>query len=876
MPVRLLATVASCALATAAAAQETEPRSPGAEAAGADIVVTGQRAQQARSIEAKRLAIGVTDVAAADEIGRLPDRNVAEVIERLPGVGVTYDQGEGRYVSVRGVPSNLNGYTVNGFELGNPDGATRSLPLDIVSGQLLNWVEVAKVKTADFDGQGIGGTINLVTQTAFDFREPFALVLNAQAGYQDLKQNKVPIRGDASVARRFGADDQFGIVLGGSYSDRTYTSYGFYPDGWRPLAGFDRGGAPTNIKYTNYTLERERIGGTGSFDWRPSDTQQFYIRGLYSRFVEHEVRPRYQLDFATDALVATRAFTRNPDGLTGTVTGNGSSGAERRSELRLDDKIKSTISGQAGGKTVLGALTLDYAGAYVHNWISDYFPRWQFRGCFPTQVNFDFTRTIYTAAPATECSASQLQFRTYTLQDQRGKEDIWQGRLDATYRIEGIGEDSFLKVGGKYRASDRSFDQKLDTWNSGTAANRFTLAQFGLAGPTFSIRPDGSDPDRVYVNGPTVDPAAIKAFTAANLDSAYFVKDVATSLANDVTSDFGLREKVAAGYAEANLGFGALTVTAGIRYEHTALGITGYQLANRTTVVPVTSDRSYGNWLPSVIVRVRPSADTIFRAAYTRSVGRPEYNTLNPGGTLTYTQGTGGAATREGSLTYGNPALKPYISDNADAAAEWYFARGALLSVGVFAKFIRNPIFTQSYTQFNTVYDGQTYTTLSFSQPLNADKGDIIGIEAEYRQQLTFLPGLLSGFGISLTGTLTESSLTLPNGRNSTFPSQSRYLYGAELFYQKGLFEASVAYHNTGKSLLSAGDVGYNDQYNNDLRRLDAKASLALLDNVHVFFEAQNLTDEPTRQYQAGIGSWITQNERYGSTFYGGVSVKFR
>src|SRR3546814_1974352 len=115
--------------------------------------VTGQRAQQERAIEIKRNAVCIMDVDAADEIGQRPDRNVAEVIERLPGVGVQYDQGEGRYVAIRGIPSDLNNYTVNGFELGNPDGNTRRLPLDIVSGQLLNRVEVTKAKTADLDAQ---------------------------------------------------------------------------------------------------------------------------------------------------------------------------------------------------------------------------------------------------------------------------------------------------------------------------------------------------------------------------------------------------------------------------------------------------------------------------------------------------------------------------------------------------------------------------------------------------------------------------------------------------------------------------------------------------------------------------------------------------
>jgi TonB-dependent receptor len=273
--------------ATAAQAQSApaaEDPAPPASASdqndgGGDIVVTGLRAQQIKSIEAKRSAIGILDVSASDEIGRLPDRNVAEVVEHLAGVGVTYDQGEGRYVAIRGVPSALNGYTFDGMQIGNTDGTTRALPLDIISGQLLSRVEVAKVKTADMDGQGIGGNINLVTLTAFDFPKKFNVSASFQAGYQELN-HKVPVQGDIAIATRFGAQEQFGLVLGGSYSNRDFVSEGFYPDNWRPDARFARGGVPDNIKYTEYSLDRRREGLTGSFDWKVSDHQKFYVRGI--------------------------------------------------------------------------------------------------------------------------------------------------------------------------------------------------------------------------------------------------------------------------------------------------------------------------------------------------------------------------------------------------------------------------------------------------------------------------------------------------------------------------------------------------------------------------------------------------------------------
>lgn len=831
---------------------------------GEEIVVTGQRAQQERAIEAKRNALGVVDVASGDEIGRLPDRNVSEVVERLPGVGVTYDQGEGRYVAIRGVPSNLNNYTFSGIEVGNPDGTTRALPLDVIAGNLLNRVEVAKVKTPDMDGQGIGGTINLVPQTAFDYKNRFNVTGSAKAGIQELN-DKVPYAADLAIGARFGSDEQFGIVLGGSYSFRDFNSEGFYPDNWRPDARFARGGVPDNIKYTRYSLARERYGVTGSLDWRPSAAQAFYVRGFYSKFTEDEIRPRYRLDFATAALTGTAAvpnpaFILNPDGLTGTVT----TGTERREDLRLNYKAKWLSSVMFGGSSEFGTLKLNYEGSHSHNETLDKFPIWQFR-CNPGAVTFDFGQKVYEAAPVNECTANQLEFRQYQTSYQLNVEKIWQGKLDATWQLD---EHSFLRAGFKYRDTDRSFDQDLATYIRAAAPNRWTLGGSNTGGPGTCVYPDSDNPKQCYFNSPTFNIPALQAFTAANLGGALMPLDATATATASAVSDFGLHERVAAAYVMGNIQLTpAIALTAGVRYEHTALRVNGFEYRNGT-IRPVTSDSSYNDFLPSVVVRITPADNTVVRIAYSRSLGRPEYNSLNPGGTVD-------TIPIVPTASIGNPALKPYRADNLDMTAEWYFTKGGLLSVGVFAKFIRNPIFGQTTTLTNATFNGVLYPTLQLSQPFNAEKGDIVGIEAQFQQQLTFLPGFLSGFGIGVNGTLISSHLRLPDGRTSTFPSQSSYLYGAELFYQKGPLEASVAYHNTGHALLAVGSPAYNDQYNDDLRRLDAKVSVQLTSFARVFFEAQNLTDEPTRQYQGGNPDWLIQNERYGRTFSGGMSFKF-
>lgn len=841
--------VAALLISTSAFAQEA-----GAAAEEDAIVVTGTRAQQQQAIAAKRDALGIIEVAAADEIGQLPDKNVAEVIERLPGVGVQYDQGEGRYVSVRGIPSDLNNYTIGGFEIGNPDGNSRRLPLDVVSGQLLNRVEVSKAKTSDQDGQGIGANINLVPQTAFDFDKSLILGGSAQIGFQQLNDDN-PIKADVMIGGRFGSDEQFGILIGGSYSNRTFRSAGFFPDDWAPTTRAARGGLPINIKFTDYELERERIGAVASFDWRPNDTTELYIRGLYSKFTEDEYRQRYRLDFSNatpDALIASGRLVIDANGLTGRSTQT-----DQRQDLRLEYKEKSILQVSAGAKFSFGEQwTLELGGARGYNEVIEPNRLWTFRDV-PGTVTFDFTEKLYSAQAVTPLGTN-IGFRQYSEQDEYGEEDIWSARADLQYDFADL-EDSWLRFGGKLRMTDKYFDVENRLWDRASAASgqRFTLGSQNLAGPDVLV-PVG----RGYTISPGIDEAKIIAFTDANLAGPRFVLNTLTTLRNGNLSDFTVDEDVYAGYAMANLDFGSIAVTGGLRFERTELSIDGFRLLG-STVIPSAGSTSYDNWLPSVIVRITPADNFVARIAYYRALGRPQYNQLSPGGSITVEAG-------EAFVSSGNPGLKPFIADSFDTTFEWYFAQGGLLSLGVFAKKIQNPIFTEVSVENNAVIGGVTYTRARFSRPQNGGKADVVGVELSYQQQFDFLPGLLSGFGMGANLTLADSNLD-----GNPFPEQSDLLWGVQLFYQKGPVDATIAYHHTGRALLAVGGTSNEDQFNDDLRRLDAKVSLKLTDNFSIYGEATNLTDEPTRQYQAGIRDWTIQEERYGRAYAVGASFRW-
>ncbi len=823
---------------------------------GDAIIVSGQRARELEAIEDRREALGLVDSVSSDDIGQLPDRNIAEVIERLPGVGVQYDQGEGRYVAIRGVPSNLNGYTVNGFEIGNPDGNTRRLPLDILSGQLLQKVEVFKVRTPEQIGQGIGGIVNLVPKTAFDMEKPFVIAATAQVGYQELREDDQPVKGDLTVGARFGEDEQFGILLGGSYSDRTFTSYGLYPDDWEENADAARGGVPINAKYTDYRLNRERIGATGSLDWR-SGNVELYLRGLYSKFTEDEYRQRFRLQWDPDDIVF------DADGVTATVTD-----VQQRNELRLEVKEKSVLSFMGGGAVDFDQWRLDFGVARTHNEVDEPNQSWQFRADGIGSADLDFGDVLYSATPTTGyATASQLGFRGYSEQNEQGEEDIWQGRIDLTRDL-AFGGNSFFKAGANVRWTDKTFDSENTSYTRGDPGNRFALD--GLTDGTVTVYPRD---DRGYVIDPQIDEDLLKQFTENNLAGPLFVLDAGGTLEDGTLNDLDLEEDVYAGYAMANFDFGEIAVTAGLRAEHTKLSITGFQLENGTTVVPLNEDRDYTNWLPTVVARIKPSADTVFRLAYSRSVGRPEYADLSPGGTVGFVEVAPDVF--DGEVSYGNAALKPYIADSIDVVGEWYFMPGSVLSLGAFAKFIKDPIFEQDTTLNDVDFGGRFYQQLDVSQMRNAEEGDIVGLEAMLRSQFTFLDGFWSGFGVNLNATILDGNLDVPGRGNVAFPEQSDLLWSAQLFYQRGPVEASVGYHHSGSALIGISGDELTDQYNDDFRRLDAKIAFDITPNVRIFAEGQNLTDEPTRQYQGGREDWIIQRERYGQVYWAGASVRF-
>ena len=848
------ASVAALALAGALA-----PAAPAIAQDSADpevevVTVTGQRLAQKRALERKRLSDAILDAVSSDEIGRLPNRNSAEAIESLPGVSLSYDQGEGRFVSIRGASPNLNNVTINGITAGTPEGDGRTVPLDVIGGELLSSIEVIKAVTPDMDAQSIGGTVNVIPPSPFDYEGGFAAG-SARGGYEE-KGGNTPYAANVTAGNRFGADDEWGYLIGGSYSLRDFESNGIFPDDWIIN---DAGGAqPEGFKHNYYEIERTRIGFTGALEYQPEVGRHYFLRALYSDFQEDENRQRIEYGNLAEGAV----FDAPQRGST--------SNAEGESELRYEEKDKLFLNVSTGGENRIELWTIEHSLSYINTETDEPNENWEFRGD-GLDVAFDTGPFLPDVEPgANAADPDSYAFARYREQLDLIEEDSWVAALD--FRRDDLfgALPGFLKLGAKFRTTDKKQDIETPRWEDGETS--FTLASADLTRPPIRNNVDG----KIYSLGPIMDLGRIREYTAANIDDpALFAFDEGATLEDGVLEDYDLTEEVLAGYVMASVDIDRLTVLGGVRVERTETDADGFELTNGQEVSPVSNSGSYTNVLPGLHLRYRATDDVLLRAAWTNTIGRPSYGDISPTREFEIDEPSPGVF--EGELSEGNPELDPYESMNLDLSAEYYFSELGIVSAAVFYKDIENPIFGDSVTLENVTFEGQDFRELEISRPANADSGEILGVELAYQQEFTFLPEPFDGLGFSGSLTLVDSELTVPGREDEDLPflGQSDTIYSLALSYQKGRFDAVLAYDFASSYLDGLEGDPTTDIYYNDFGRLDARVSYQLNDNLGIFAEFENLNDEPGHEYQGGNKNWVTGYELYDYTAYVGITGRW-
>ena len=838
------AAIAADAETTAAAAQPN-PSASAPEAVD-EIVVTGSRASRERAIERKRTLPTISDVVAADDIGKLPDYNTAEALQRLPGVSVTIDQSEPRYVVVRGIDPNLNQVTIDGNLVGIPEAEGRQVALDTIPSDLVAAIEVVKAVTPDYDANAIGGSINIITPTAFDRAAPFTFA--TARGLYNHKSGKLGFGGSLSHGTRFGGDEEFGVVIAGSYQKRFIDSDLSEPTGWRSFStGSLARTAPVNFLLYDYRIMRERIGGILNLDWRPSDEVRVYVRNIYNEFTDEEERDQFNF-------VLVNAATPPPVVVSESEVSFPNGRATR--QFRQNNQTQKLYNVSPGVELRFGAADLDlnytYARAQEHTPIRDDL---EFRSAAGQTATLDFSNgglPTYAAIDPRLFDPAAFPLRRIRERREQIDEDLHAIRADLQVALGQT--DSFVKLGAKY--TDRV--KNRENWQSqrepvGTS----TLAQTGgvLLPPEDFYNGD-------YEFGPTIDYRAVLDFYNAN--PSLIALNAAQTARNDRALDYRIHEKIYAAYGMASLSFGDLTAIGGVRVERTEGTYNAFQISETTGISPLSYEQSYTHVLPSVHLNYQARPDVLLRAAWTNTIGRPNYDAAVP--TFSEDSGVGEA---------GNPDLQPYTSMGLDFSAEYYPGTDSILSLGAFYKHLKNPVFTQ--TLRDTSFAGVALTSLS--QPQNADSGELFGIEVNAQQRFTFLPAPLDGFGMSVNATYVSSSVEVPGREDEDIPffNQSDWIANAALFYERGPFEARVAVAYRSRFIANVGNATQRtaaDIYEAGRTSIDARVSYELMEGVEIFGALANINNAPLTYYQTN------EDQTYSRQIYSfngdfGVSVRF-
>ncbi|MES2257054.1 MAG: TonB-dependent receptor [Pseudomonadota bacterium] len=798
----------------------------------ARVVVTGQRAALSKAVAAQEKANNIVSIISSDDIGGLPDQNAAEALARLPGVSVQRDQGEGRYITVRGMGPDLNSVTINGALVPSPEASRRAVALDVLPAGLIRSLEVSKTLTPDQDANSLSGTVEVKSLSAFDLP---GNLLSAYAGAsRDQNTGQTSPNGGLLWAQRF-LDGKLGVAAGLSAEKRKFGSdnveTGGAWDGER-LGGFE---------LRDYLPVRERGAFALNLDYRPAAGSSIYLRSFLSRFSDDEVRDRITISNIAGGAVSEGATA--------------SARAERRLRQRkFTQTIRSLVLGteqqwQDWTLEVSGALSK--ASEDTPEALNDA----RFRGNANfAGIGFRDGAQPQLIAPAAVFDPANYSLNAISLQQRYSQDKANHLRADLSRTLETGALQSVLKFGLKSARREKSNDTEQWQYNSAKASS----PNYWGAGSTSMSAFTGPDTldYKLGAIGTAIDPALVRA-RIAGLD-----RPSARLLPESTLNDYTMNEDIDAAYLQDSMRYQAWNLLAGVRGEHTRFEALGSQVSG-ASVTPVRRARSYTNWLPSLQARYDIDQKTSVRAAWTHAVVRANFSQLAPGVSL--------ASATEAVI--GNPDLAPLKSTNLDLGVERVLGKDGVLSAYLFHKNIKNFTYTT-----NLAGTGQWAGFTSATSYANGDKAGVRGLELAYSQPLRMLPSPFNRLIVGANATLTDSSARVARydvatartlARDITMPGQSDRMLNLMLGYEQGPVSARVALNHKSPYLLELGsDIlkASQDRIVAPQTQVDLSLAWQLNRQFQLVFEAANVNNEHYYVYQ-GSKNHNAQYEQYGRTY---------
>jgi TonB-dependent receptor len=880
-----------------------------------EVLVTATRQYgEAEAINRARTSDNILQVLPVEIITSLPNTNIADALGRLPSVTLERDEGEGKYVQIRGLEPRLSNVTINGVDVPSPESGVRQIKLDVVPANLVDSVEINKTLSADQDAGGIGGSVNLVTKVA---QERPTFYVNGYVGYNPIEGGRNSYDVDGVLGKRFGARKKFGALLGWSYD---WNGRGI--DDVEPGPGVSQcdttcdppqnaSTAPFYANYGGYDIReykyyRTRYGLTGSLDYKLNEPLSgLYARFIYSHFDNFGDRWVYSPSFGSAAPpTSTNAqfITQN----------NGDGSTSFNDSIRRPVEVIGSLD--FGGKHVFTKwlLTYDFAVArsasedqgYASANFSTLNDNPPSNPSFTNPLNaipfsldvsnklapkfvapagFNiFDNTLYQLnsgdishnySPQLNLSAAVAAQRNYT----------WREHF------------STFSFGFKFRNAHKFQDDRDDFYmvnqNPSVIAPGDNIASANMTNFLGTFR-NTNYYDNKYAFGPTVDYAKIRSYLNTNLSACPadpgtattpFVCDSINTIQNSFPNNYDLIEQVTAGYLMNSMQFGRTRIQAGVRFEGTNESLLGNQVifdanGDLQSIQPLKRNPTYVDVLPSIQFRFDLGHDTDLRASYGRGISRPNYSDLPP----TYSINN-----QAFQVSVGNPDLKPTHANNYDILIEKYLQPLGLLQGGVFFKQLTDPIYssTLSLTEAQAMFPFYNFSLVpsgvdAVSVPLNGGNAHLWGFEISYIQHWTFLPGLLSGLGFSGNYSYTYSKATV-FGRTDTpaLQRQAPNSWNISPTYDKGRVSIRLGVSHNDENIFSyqfqdgtpLGKTGpLGDTYLYAHTQVDAQGSVRMYKNLQLIVSGLNLTNEVFGFYN-GSQQYPIQREFYKPTYAFGL-----
>ena len=872
-PARRAVLLVGASLLAASAHAQSADLPPGATSvASADqgqVIVTGRRSNQGAR-EEQRAAFNLINIQPAEEIRKYPDFNAAESLGRIPGVSLSTDTGEGRFVNIRGIDGNLNGTTFGGVTLLNTQpggtyfgGGGRAVELDTIPIGAIDRLVVRKTGLPDQEAEGLGGSVELTPRTAQGIKRSF-LEGTIGGGYQPAHGHAGVYRAELTGALRFGPDQTFGVLAYGSYHE---DGRGF--DDVEPAFLDDSDPSPTNrvldaVDLRRYNYNRRRFGFGAELTYDPSPQHHYYVRVDDAGYTE---RVNRQLLNYNNLGVDVNGDVLAPgaDAYTAPTAG---------AELTLRDEQETHLNfiTAVGGRDDFGSVVLDYQGSYTS---STYHRDYDYNSTFATNAEFPVTYSFYpdTGLPRLGVTgfdpnnSAQFTLDGFRNAAEGAHDREWAGSVNVTVPVRLIGTNESIKVGGKLRLRD-----KRDTPTSVSYDVPGTpLTQLLGPGPYNNFY-NGN-----YAIGYAPSYLAIRSLFKADpgLFPQISTLGARGTITRNASAFFNDTENVYAGYAQYQGTFGRLSVLAGVRVENTDATYRGNTVTFNEPVpvrplpdlrVPVITPSarksSYTDAFPTVQLRYDFGHDLIARATYSTGIGRPGFLQVQAGSTVDV-----GAR----SVSIGNPDLKPTTVNAFDVTLEKYLPNSGVLSIGFFDKEFNDYALFRGQANVNYLGDGTLFRVSSYS---NVKDSYARGLEAQYVQKFSHLPGVLSGLGFTGNVTYVDSRIEIRPGEFSRLPGTSKLTWNIGGFYEAHGAQVRITMQNVEASIFQVGRSAGSDVFQDDKTQVDLTASYDVTRQVNVYFNARNLTNGPLRYYE-GFKNRPIQREYYDVSYEAGVRFHF-